>query len=258
DDHDALAGAVAAGHVIECGTHATGGNFSGFMDLPRDARPLGFPIAELHADGSSVITKHPGTGGTVTIDTVTAQLMYEIQGPVYDNPDVRTDLRSIELSGDGRDRVRISGVTGSAPPEQLKVATNTLGGHRNQMEFVLVGLDLDAKEAWLREQMDAALADRRPAEVVWTRGPDPAADADTEEGAARRVRCVVKDPSAEVVGKAFTAAGVELALASYPGFTLTAPPGKPSPFGVYRPAYVDRNQVHERVLVDGVEIGEAS
>lgn len=258
DDHDALAGAVAAGHVIECGTHATGGNFSGFMDLPRDAQPLGFPIAELHADGSSVITKHPGTGGTVTIDTVTAQLMYEIQGPVYDNPDVRTDLRSIELSGDGRDRVHISGVTGSAPPEQLKVATNTLGGHRNQMEFVLVGLDLDAKEAWLREQMDAALADRRPAEVVWTSGPDPAADSDTEEGAARRVRCVVKDPSAEVVGKAFTAAGVELALASYPGFTLTAPPGKPSPFGVYRPAYVDRNQVHERVLVDGVEIGETT
>ena len=258
DDHDALAGAVAAGHVIECGTHATGGNFSGFMDLPRDALPLGFPIAELHADGSSVITKHPGTGGMVTIDTVTAQLMYEIQGPVYDNPDVRTDLRSIELSGDGPDRVRISGVTGSAPPEQLKVATNTLGGHRNQMEFVLVGLDLDAKEAWLREQMDAALAGRRPAEVVWTRGPDPVPDAATEEGAARRVRCVVKDPSAEVVGKAFTAAGVELALSSYPGFTLTAPPGKPSPFGVYRPAYVDRNQVHERVLVDGVEIGEAS
>ena len=258
DDHDALAGAVAAGHVIECGTHATGGNFSGFMDLPRDARPLGFPIAELHADGSSVITKHPGTGGTVTIDTVTAQLMYEIQGPVYDNPDVRTDLRSIELSGDGRDRVRISGVTGSAPPEQLKVATNTLGGHRNQMEFVLVGLDLDAKEAWLREQMDAALAGRRPAEVVWTRGPDPVPDAATEEGAARRVRCVVKDPSAEVVGKAFTAAGVELALSSYPGFTLTAPPGKPSPFGVYRPAYVDRDQVRERVLVDGVEIGEIS
>ena len=258
DDHDALAGAVAAGHVIECGTHATGGNFSGFMDLPRDARPLGFPIAELHADGSSVITKHPGTGGMVTIDTVTAQLMYEIQGPVYDNPDVRTDLRSIELSGDGPDRVRISGVTGSAPPEQLKVATNTLGGHRNQMEFVLVGLDLDAKEAWLREQMDAALADRRPAEVVWTRGPEPNPDADTEEGAARRVRCVVKDPSAEVVGKAFTAAGVELALASYPGFTLTAPPGKPSPFGVYRPAYVDRDQVRERALVDGVEIGEAS
>ncbi len=257
DDHDALAGAVAAGHVIECGTHATGGNFSGFMDLPRDARPLGFPIAELHADGSSVITKHPGTGGMVTIDTVTAQLMYEIQGPVYDNPDVRTDLRSIELSGDGRDRVRISGVTGSAPPEQLKVATNTLGGHRNQMEFVLVGLDLDAKEAWLREQMDAALADRRPAEVsgpagltlpptrtprrappggcvAWSRTPPP-------RWSARR------SPPRGRAG-----AGV------VPGFTLTAPPGKPSPFGVYRPAYVDRNQVHERVLVDGVEIGEAS
>lgn len=255
EDLDALAGAVVAGHVIECGTHATGGNFSGFLDLPLDARPLGFPIAELHADGSSIITKHPGTGGFVTIDTVTAQLMYEIQGPLYDNPDVRADLRSIRLAGDGVDRVRIHGVKGSQRPDQLKVATNTLGGHRNQMEFVLVGLDLDAKEAWLRAQLDAALAGNRPAEVSWSRGPDPIADADTEEGAALRLRCVVKDPSAEVVGKAFTAAGVELALASYPGFTLTAPPAKPSPYGVYRPAYVERDEVHERVVLDGSELG---
>lgn len=97
EDLDGSARVVVAGHVIECGTHATGGNFSGFLDLPLDARPLGFPIAELHADGSSIITKHPGTGGFVTIDTVTAQLMYEIQGPLYDNPDVRADLRSIRL-----------------------------------------------------------------------------------------------------------------------------------------------------------------
>lgn len=254
DAYDPLAGAVVAGHVIECGTHATGGNFSGFLDLPRDDQPLGFPIAELAADGSSVITKHPGTGGVVTIDTVTAQLMYEIQGRYYDNPDVSADLQSIRLTEDGPDRVLIDSVTGVAPPVQLKVSTNTLGGYRNQMEFVLVGLDLAEKEAWLRAQLDAALSANRPAEVIWTRGPRPGTDADSEEGAACRLRCVVKDPSPDPVGKPFTAAGIELALASYPGFTLTGLPAKASPYGVYRPAYVDRDEVTERVTVGGVEL----
>ena len=101
DDLDALAGAVVAGHVVECGTQATGGNFSGFLDLPRDARPLGFPIAEVAADGSSVITKHDGTGGAVTVDTVTAQLMYEVQTHAYLGPDVTVDLTSVELAQDG-------------------------------------------------------------------------------------------------------------------------------------------------------------
>jgi len=253
-DYDELAGAVVAGHVIECGTHATGGNFSGFLDLPRDAQPLGFPIAELRADGSSVITKHPGSGGMVSIDTVTAQLMYEIQGRYYDNPDVSADLQSIRLSNDAPDRVLIDGVTGVAPPAQLKVSTNTLGGYRNQMEFLLVGLDLAEKEAWLRTQLDAALAANPPAEVTWTRGPLPPDDADSEEGAAYRLRCVVKDPSPDPVGKPFTSAGIELALASYPGFTVGGLPGKASPYGVYRPAFVDRTQVTERVVVGGEEL----
>ncbi|MFC7505271.1 acyclic terpene utilization AtuA family protein, partial [Nocardioides sp. GCM10030258] len=157
-DYDALAGAVVAGHVIECGTQATGGNFSGFTDLfragaPMD-KPLGFPIAEIAADGSSVITKHEGTGGAVTIDTVTAQLLYEIQTTRYLNPDVTTRLDSIQLSQQGPDRVQITGVTGTAPSEKLKVAVNTLGGYRNQVEFVLTGLDIEAKAAWVRSQLD--------------------------------------------------------------------------------------------------------
>ena len=89
---------MVAGHVIECGTQATGGNFSGFLDLPRDDEPLGFPIAEIAADGSSVITKHDGTGGLVSVDTVTAQLMYEVQSTHYLGPDVTVDLATVELS----------------------------------------------------------------------------------------------------------------------------------------------------------------
>jgi hypothetical protein len=250
--YDELAGAVVAGHIIECGTQATGGNFSGFLDLDRDARPLGFPVAEIDVDGSFVVTKQPGTGGLVSLDTVTAQLLYEVQSTHYLGPDVTTDLASIRLSEDGADRVRVSGVRGSRPPARLKVCVNELGGFRNQMEFVLTGLDIDEKAAWVRTQLEARLVDSPPAEVSWSLGSRPAPDADTEEAASCLLRVVVKDPSADVVGKAFTAAAVELALASYPGFTMTAPPGRGSPYGVYRPAYVDRDEVEETVhLWDG-------
>ncbi len=247
--HDELAGAVVAGHVLECGTQATGGNFSGFLDLPRDATPLGFPVAEIAADGSSVVTKHEGTGGLVSVDTVTAQLMYEVQTQHYLGPDVTVDLTTIELTPDGADRVRISGTRGLPPPARLKVCVNELGGYRNQLEFVLTGLDVEEKSAWLRAQLEPRI---EASSVTWSSSRRPEPDAETEEGASCLLRCVVKDESATAVGKAFTAAGVELALASYPGFTLTAPPGQASPYGIYRAAYVDRDAVEHTVhLPDG-------
>ncbi|MEO5652949.1 MAG: acyclic terpene utilization AtuA family protein [Marmoricola sp.] len=249
EQYDELAGAVVAGHVIECGTQATGGNFSGVLDLPRDAEPLGFPIAEIAADGSCVITKHDGTGGLVSVDTVTAQLMYEVQSERYLGPDVTVDLTSIELVPDGEDRVRVCGVRGEAPPAQLKVCVNELGGFRNQMEFVLTGLHIEEKAAWLRAQLDGRIS---AASVTWSTGRLPQPDSETEEGASCLVRCVVKDDSATTAGKAFTSVVVELALGSYPGFTLTGPPGPATPFGIYRPAYVDRDEVAHTVhLPDG-------
>ncbi|MGN6132318.1 MAG: acyclic terpene utilization AtuA family protein [Nocardioidaceae bacterium] len=250
-EYDALAGAVVAGHVIECGTHATGGNFSGFEP---DPRPLGFPLAEVHADGSSGITKHPGTGGEVSVDTVTAQLMYEIQSATYLNPDVAARLDTVRLSSDGADRVRISGVRGEAPPADLKVCLNFLGGFRNSAELVLVGLDIDAKAAWVRAQVESALAGRRPASVEWSLARTDHEDADTEEGASARLRVTVRDPDPKVAGKAFTAPLVELALASYPGFTLTAPPAPAVPYGVYRAGFVPRAAVHEQVVLDGAPV----
>jgi hypothetical protein len=248
--YDELAGAVVAGHVLECGTQATGGNFSGFRSLPHSHEPLGFPIAELSADGSSVITKHEGTGGAVTVDTVTAQLLYEIQSTRYLGPDVITLLDTLRLEQEGPDRVGISGVRGEKPPARLKVGTNRLGGHRNTVEFVLTGLDIDAKADWVREQMESALAasGAPPASVAWSTISAPHPDADTEEAASCLLRCAVKDPSAAPVGKPFTSAAVELALASYPGFTLTAPPAPPTPYGVYRPEYIDRTAVEHLVV----------
>jgi hypothetical protein len=253
--YDELAGAVVAGHVLECGAQATGGNFSGFRTLvPRAATdgrpvPLGFPLAEIAADGSSVVTLHPGTGGAVTVDTVTAQLVYEIQSTRYLNPDVTTHLDTIRLREVGPDRVEVSGVRGEAPPERLKVCVNELGGWRNTLELVLTGLDIDAKADWVRAQLEPSLT---AADVSWTRTALPPADADTEEGASCLLRCTVRDADPAPVGRAFTAAAVELALASYPGFTMTGPPASPTPYGVYRAAYVDRSAVtHTVVHADG-------
>jgi hypothetical protein len=255
-DHDALAGAVVAGHVIECGAQATGGNFAGLFDaidagLVEDpVRPFGFPIAEVAADGSSVITKHPGTGGLVTVDTVTAQLFYEIQGSTYLNPDVSTDLTSVRLRQLDRDRVEIAGTRGSEPPATLKVAVNRLGGWRNQVEFVLTGLDLDRKAELLRAQVEAAL----PADLQrsWSTWRAPAPDSPTEEGAAALQRLTVWSQDEQAIGRAFTGPAIELALASYAGFHVTAPPGRPSAYGVYTPTYVDRDLVRHTVhLPDG-------
>lgn len=257
DDLDALAGALVAGHVIECGTQATGGNFSGFRTLDTTA-PLGFPIAEVAADGTSVITKHPDadgavpTGGAVTVDTVTAQLVYEIQGPTYLNPDVVAHLDTIELSQDGPDRVGIRGVRGTPPPATTKVCLNLLGGFRNGVELLLTGLDIEAKGAWVRRQVTEALQTDPPDELVWTLDRTDVYDPPTQAAATSLLRCVAKSTRPEPVGRAFSDAFVNVALASYPGFTLTAPPGRGTPFGVYRPAYVPQAEVpHVVVHPDG-------
>jgi len=254
ESYDALAGAVVAGHIIECGTQATGGNFSGFLDLPHRDRPLGFPIAELAEDGSMVITKHVGTGGAVTVDTVTAQLVYEIQSTKYLNPDVTVDLTSMRLEQAGpesADRVSISGVTGSAPPEQLKVCLNYFAGFRNSAEFVVTGLDAAAKVDWIKQQVEAALGPddaHRPAKVVWSGVRTVQPDADTEEGASMLLRVTAFDPSADKVGKGLTAPIIELALASYPGFSVTRMPGPGTAYGVYSPAYIARSTVQHTVV----------
>ncbi len=253
DDFDALAGAVVAGHVIECGTQATGGNFAFFTELGDLGRP-GFPIAEVRGDGSSVITKHEGTGGAVTVDTVEAQLMYEIQSARYAGPDVTARLDSIRLDAEGPDRVLISGVTGEAPPPRLKVSLNTIGGFRNEMTFVLTGLDIEAKAQLAQQQLESWLS-VRPAELDWSLSRLDRPDAETEEQASALLRCVARDPDPAKVGRAFSSVAVELALASYPGFTLTSPPGNGGPYGVFTAGYVDANEVaHTAALPGGSEI----
>ncbi|MFI7358556.1 acyclic terpene utilization AtuA family protein [Streptomyces avidinii] len=248
DDHDRLAGAVAAGHVLECGTQATGGNYSFFAR--HDVRRPGFPLAEIAEDGSAVITKHPGTGGAVTTGTVTAQLLYETQGVRYLGPDVTTRLDTVRLTDDGTDRVRISGVRGEAPPPTLKVGVTRIGGWRNEVVLVLTGLDIEAKADLVRTQLADVL--EGVADATWTLARTDHEDADTQETASALLRLVVRDPSPDRVGRTLTRAAIELALGSYPGFHVTAPPGPAQPYGVFTSTLIPPDEVpHTAVLPDG-------
>lgn len=250
-DHDRLAGAVVAGHVLECGTQATGGNYAFFTR--HDVSRPGFPLAEIAQDGSSVITKHPGTGGAVTVGTVTAQLLYETQGVRYLGPDVTARLDTVRLSEAGPDRVAVSGVRGEAPPEHLKVGVTRIGGWRNEVVFVLTGLDIEAKSALVRAQLEPLLSG--VASAAWTLSRTDHEDAPTEETASALLRLVVRDPDPDRVGRGLTSAAIELALGSYPGFHVTAPPGPAQPYGVFASDYVPAAEAaHTATLPDGTRV----
>ena len=252
-DWDRLAGAVVAGHVIECGAQTTGGNYSFFREIPDLVRP-GFPIAEIRDDGSTVITKHPGTGGAVTVGTVTAQLLYEIGPPEYHNPDATARFDTIQLDQEGPDRVRISGVRGLPPPSTLKVSINYEGGWRNSFTFALTGLDVEAKAELLERQLWAHVPGGREAfdqatvELIPVGSEDPVTNAE----AVSYLRVTVKDADERKVGRAFSGAAVELALASIPGFFGTSGgPGAASAYGVYWPSVVPAGLVPQEVVVLG-------
>ncbi|GAA3348315.1 DUF1446 domain-containing protein [Amorphoplanes nipponensis] len=250
EDFDKLAGATVAGHVIECGAQATGGNYAFFTELDDPLRP-GFPIAELRPDGSSVITKHPGTGGAVTVGTVTAQLVYEVAGARYPGPDVTTRLDTVTLRPAGPDRVEISGVRGEPPPPDVKVSCTSVGGYRNELTVVLTGLDVEAKAALFRRQFDAARG-AEPAEVQWGLARLDTPDAPTQQQASALLTVVARDPDEKVAGRAFSNAAVELALSSYPGFFSTTPPERARPYGVFTAGYVPQAvPAHEVVHDDG-------
>ncbi len=252
DDYDALAGALVAGHVIECGPQATGGNYS-WLDEITDRRYPGFPVAEVAADGSAVITKHPGTGGLVSPGTVTAQLLYEIAEPAYRNPDVIAHFETVHLAQAGPDRVAITGTRGSPPPPDLKVAINYLGGYRNTMTLVLTGLDIEEKAAWAEQELFGILGGKdsfAEVDVRLLRFDRP--DAPSHEQATAHLRITVKDPDPRKAGRRFSNATMELALGGYAGFHTTTPPTPESAYGVYWPALIPATEVeHTVVLPDG-------
>ncbi len=253
---NALAGAVAAGHVIECGAQATGGNYAFFTEVPGMER-VGFPFAEIAEDGASIIGKHEGTGGEVSIGTVTSQLLYEIGAPSYLGPDVTTRFDTIQLEQAGKDRVRMFGVQGEPPPDTLKVCLNRPGGFRNDMSVCLTGLDIEAKAKLIQDAFWRACPvaredfDQVTVRLARSDKPDPASN----EEAVAILKISVQDSDEKKVGRAFSNAVTELGLATIPGFFgVGGGPAAGRPFGVYEPAFVRAALVPQQVVLPSGEL----
>jgi hypothetical protein len=259
DDWDQLAGAVVAGHLIECGGQVTGGNFALFAEYPDLGLP-GMPIAEIAADGGCVVTKAAGTGGVVNTDTATAQLLYEVGGREYLNPDVTVDLTTVSVEQLEADQVRVSGTRGRAPNGLTKLSLTYDGGYRNSVTIGLTGRHLTKKLAWLRSAVERAVGAPETFDAFrWTvLGPVSEVDGDQAEVSAWVV-ITARDAERHKVGRTcFADRIVQLATNNVPGFYLSAPPQSEQQFGVQWPCLVEKRHVQPRVSLDGeapVDIG---
>ena len=250
-DYDSLAGALAAGHIIECGCQATGGNYSFFKEVPSFDN-VGYPIAEIENDGSFTITKHPGTGGLVSVGTVTAQLLYEISSPAYINPDVVGHFDTLKIEQSGKDRVYVSGCRGSSPPSTHKVCINLAGGYRNGMDLVLTGLDIEEKAKTFTDTLFNSVGGKEQFDDVSinlhrTDKENP----ESNEEAMATLSISVKSKNPDLVGRLFSAKIIELSLANYPGFFSAGGGKKPGPVIVYWPALVDSKHLKEYIHLEG-------
>ena len=253
DDWDALAGSAVAGHIIECSGQATGGNYSFFEEVP-SFKKLGFPLAEVFADGSHIITKHPDTGGLVNVGTVTSQLLYEVNEPAYITPDVVAHFDTIQLEDLGQDRVKVSGIKGSPATNSSKVTINCLGGFRNSITYLITGLDIERKVELIKEIAHDSFGGPGVFEQLEfqfhpTHKDDPA----SMEEAMASLKISVVDPDPRKAGKLFSSKLVETALSSVPGVCWTGPPGPAKPRIIHFPALMDKKYLQQKVWVNGKE-----
>jgi hypothetical protein len=258
DDWDKMAAGTVAGHILECGAQASGGNFTDWQTVP-DLADVGFPIAEVSADGSFVVTKHEETGGLVSRGTVAEQLLYEIGDPTdYITPDVVADFTSIQLEDQGGDRVRVSGIRGSEDTDSLKVSAAYADGWKASSTLVYAWPDAAQKARAaaqiLEERLDAlGLAfDEYRAEVVGlnalseTAEADPAREADLDE-VQLRVSVRGQDKAAvEQFGREI-APLILTGPSAVTGFAGGRP--RPSEVIAYWPALIPKSRVRTAVRV---------
>jgi hypothetical protein len=251
DDWDRLAAGTIAGHILECGAQATGGNFSRFWEVP-DLWKVGYPIAEVAPDGTFVVTKHPGTGGLVTVDTVSEQLVYEMGDPsAYITPDVTADFGSIRLAQEGPDRVRVSGIRGRANTPFLKISASYLDGWKAAGQVTISGpravekARLAAEIVWKRlARAGVEFADGdRVTELLGVSGVLPGILAPPAAPPEVVLRLAVRDGDRAKVER-FGKEIAPLVTAGPPGVTGFAG-GRPKPQEVvaYWPALLDRREV---------------
>ncbi|KAJ7122028.1 DUF1446 domain protein [Mycena crocata] len=258
-----LANALVAGHLIECSTYITGGNFSGFKELEKDGKwlNLGFPIAEIGKDGDVVITKQKRTGGIVSVATCTSQLLYEIQGPWYFNSDVTAILDNIKFTQIGEDRVSMTGVQHAPPPPTTKVGITAHGGFQAEMQYFLVGLDISEKARMFEQQVRRALSATTPNlslldfQLLGSSPPNP----QNQNSATVTLRMLAQARSAaSLEPKKFLRPILDLVMSSYPGgtFNLDMRLGFPRPVWEYFVTRLPQADVQHRVHMQNGEVVE--
>ena len=203
-DFGKLANALIAGHLIECSSYVTGGAYSGFKSellQTNNFTNMGFPIAEIGSEGQVVITKEKKSGGIVTVNTCTAQLLYEIQGPLYYNSDVTADLENVSFVEEGLDRVRLQGVRGFPPPPTTKIGITAKGGYKAEFHFWLTGLDIAEKVKMVEEQTIASMGEYRNQFSTLTFTPigSVAADPKNQNEATVDLRIAAQTKNADLV-----------------------------------------------------------
>jgi len=249
DDWDRLAAGIVAGHIVECGAQSTGGNFTDWRDIPRFAA-IGYPVLEVSADGSFVVTKHEGTGGAVSVRTVKEQLVYEMGDPrAYITPDVVADFGSARLEQDGRDRVRVWGIKGRPAPASLKVSAAYADGWKANGSLIISGPHaLEKSQAFaalfwerLGLELEATLSEHVGASACW--GPLAPASEPPEV----LLRLGVRDPDREKI-EAFSKMVPAVILSGPPGVAVTG--GRPQAQEVvaYWPALVPRELVRPTLI----------
>jgi hypothetical protein len=255
---DLMAAGVVAGHIIECGTQCTGGNFTDWP-MVSSFRRMGFPIVEAYEDGTFVVTKHPNTGGLVTVHTVAEQILYEIGSPAYLTPDCVARFDSVVLAQDGPDRVRVTDVRGEPAPEKLKVSISYRGGWRAFGRLLVSGPEALAKANIVAEAFwDAAggkgLYEQALQQFIgWNGCHAPLA---TCEPGEVLIQFAVRDSDERKINTRFAPHVVPRALGTVPGITYIADQGRPhaSEVVAFWPALVSRDAVKERVVMGDEEI----
>jgi acyclic terpene utilization AtuA family protein len=253
DDWNRLAAGIVAGHIIECGTQCTGGNFTDWQKV-KSLSNLGFPLVEAFPDGTFTVTKHPGTGGIVSVHSISEQLVYEMGAPQYLAPDCVARFDSIRLTQDGPDRVKVSGIVGEPPPEKLKVSISFAHGYRAFGRLIVTGPDSLAKAekaaqlVWESAGGTELYEDTCTQFVAWNGTHPPLTDSEPSE---IMVQLAVRDADADKINHRFGVQVVPRVLGSVPGITVLADQGRPRASDVvgYWPALIDRSCVPMRVVV---------
>lgn len=248
-----LANAFVAGHLIECSNYVTGGNFSGFRALETAGwDDIGYPVAEISSDGSVVITKQKNSGGAVTVDTCSSQLVYEIQGPYYYNSDVTAVLEGLWFEQLGKDRVALRGVKGLPPPPTTKVGLTARGGWQAEAYYFLTGLHIEDKARMLEAQLRKGLAPYSDRFTTLSFGVlgSAAPDADNQNAATTTFRIFVQAKTADdIAAKKFLRPIIDNIMQGYPGatFHLDFRQGIPKPYFEYYVTLLPQSDVQHTV-----------